>query len=91
MYDQSLSPTFVRQFRKLPKDIQGRIRSALNELKIDPFTRRPGMAIRRLVGFNRKRWRVRIGDYRIIYQMDGNVISVIEVFPRGRGYRYEIF
>jgi mRNA interferase RelE/StbE len=91
MYDLIYSATFRQRFRKLPIEIQERIRSTLAELKIDPLTRRSGMAIRRLAGFDPKKWRVRVGDYRIVYQVEGNIIMVIEVFPRGRGYRFEIF
>ena len=88
MYEQYLSPTFVRQFKKLPKDAQHRIQAALFELKMDPYNRRSGLAIRRLEGFHPKRLRVRVGNYRVVYQVEGNVI---EVFPRGRGYRFELF
>ncbi len=91
MYKQYLSPTFVKRFRKLPVEIQERIRFVLTELRKDPFTRRTGIHIRHLAGFDKKKWRVRVGPYRIIYMVEDNTIRVIEVFPRGRGYRFEIF
>ena len=91
MYDLYYSATFLQRFRKLPKEFQIKIRSALTELQKDPFHSRPGMPIRRLTGFDPKKWRVRVGDYRIVYQVEGSIINVAEVFPRGRGYRFEIF
>lgn len=90
MYELYYSATFLQRFRKLPQEFQVKIRSALTELQKDPFNRRPGLPIRRLTGFDRKKWRVRVGDYRIVYQVEGNIINVAEVFPRGRGYRFEL-
>lgn len=91
MFHLIYSATFLQRYRKLPTDLQEKIRSTLKKIEQDPFTRRPGIHIRKLSGFHPKRWRVRVGDYRIIYQVEDDLIKVIEVFPRGRGYRFELF
>jgi len=91
MYHLIYSATFLQRYRKLSSDLQIKIRSTLKKIEQDPFTRRPGIHIRKLSGFHLRRWRVRVGDYRIIYHVEGEVIKVIEVFPRGRGYRFEFF
>jgi len=34
-----------------------------------------------------QKYRLRIADYRIIYIVESDVVKVIELFKRGRGYR----
>ena len=83
----SLSATFVRQYRKLSKDDRDRIRAALDCLTEDATTNRPGVDIKRLVKTRPVKHRIRVGQYRVIYRVDGDEVRVIEVFARGRGYR----
>ena len=40
--------------------------------------------IRRLKG--RDDYRLRVGDYRIVFRIDDTTLSVVEMFSRGRGY-----
>ncbi len=82
-----LSATFVRQFRKLSKGNQDRIREALATLAEDATTKRAGADIKRLTKTKPVKHRIRVGQYRVIYRVDGEEVRVIEVFARGRGYR----
>lgn len=86
-HNVSLSATFVRQFRKLPADVQGRIRTALDALADDATTKRAGADIKRLAKTKPVKHRIRVGQHRVIYRVDGDEVRVIEVFARGRGYR----
>jgi mRNA interferase RelE/StbE len=60
-----------------------RVVRAVRELANDP---RPA-GCRKLVGSD-DRWRVRVGDYRVIYTIDdaGRLLEVIAVRHRGRAY-----
>ncbi len=82
-----VSGTFQRQFRALPASVKRRVRAALKQLEDDPVTKRPKVDIKALRDTSPPKHRLRVGDYRIIYRVDGKVVRVIEVFRRGRGYR----
>jgi mRNA-degrading endonuclease RelE of RelBE toxin-antitoxin system len=87
MYSIFVSRTFEKQFHSLTVDVQRRIRVTLNALKEDPINPRAGADIRALTDTNPRKYRLRVGSYRIIYTIEKTRIRVIEVFSRGRGYR----
>ncbi len=64
----------AKEFRKLPKDIQKRVLKTLQMLEIDPYSE--VLKIRKL----RTRsdlFRVRIGDYRMVYSVENERTIVI--------------
>lgn len=69
---------------KLPRDLRERIRRAINALADSP---RPA-GCKHLQG-HKDLYRVRVGDWRIVYQVrDAElVVLVIEVAARGSAYR----
>jgi mRNA interferase RelE/StbE len=82
-YSITLAPSAARQLRKFDPDVRRRIQAALELLAVEP---RPPAAIR-LVG-GPGEWRVRTGDYRIVYEIkDGQLL--ILVLPIG--HRREIY
>lgn len=87
MHTVFVSATFQKQFKALQNDLQKRIKSALKKLEENPFQPRPNADIIALTGTTPQKHRLRIGDYRIIYLIEGENVKVIEVFRRGRGYR----
>ena len=87
MYKAEGSETFQKQLRSVNKKLQQRILKGINNLKSDPFSPRPGADIIPVKGTDPQKYRLRIGEYRIIYCVEENIIKVIEMFPRGRGYR----
>ncbi|MEA3166826.1 MAG: mRNA interferase RelE/StbE [Thermoplasmata archaeon] len=89
MHEVLLSATFLRQFRKLGDETQERLRQALAVLADDPLTPRPKADIKRLAGTDPVKHRLRVGDWRIVYAVDGPTVRVLEVFARGRGYRLD--
>ncbi|MDC0834298.1 RelE/StbE replicon stabilization toxin [Geitlerinema sp. FC II] len=72
-----------RQLKKLEKPIRNRILKKLEALAIDP---RP-LGVKKLSG-EEETYRVRVGDYRIIYQIFDRIlrVSVIQI-----GHRREIY
>jgi len=68
VYTVFVSRTFQKSFHELLKNTQDRIRKYLQELKEDPVTSRPHCDIKVLQDTDPKKYRLRIGDYRIIYR-----------------------
>ena len=86
IYPVLVSRTFEKQFYTLSEDTRNRIRHSLTHLSADPFTPRSGLDIKVLTDSDPKKYRLRVGEYRIIYAVDATSVRVIEVFKRGREY-----
>ena len=82
-YRVELAPAADRQRRKLPVDVQKRIVRALEQLETDP--RPPG--VRKLQGEDNL-WRLRVGDYRVIYTIEDNRLLVLVVRVANRRDAY---
>ena len=73
-YRVEVAPAAVRQLRKLNMDARRRVQAAVELLADQP---RPNAA-KKLVGGDGE-WRVRTGDYRIIYEIRDDVLLVLVV------------
>lgn len=71
-YRVTLAPAAARQLRKCDPQIRRRIQAAIELLATDP---RPPAATQLLGGAGE--WRVRTGDYRIIYEISDNQLLVL--------------
>lgn len=81
-YRVEVLPVAARAIRKLPPEAKRRVQAVLELLADDP---RPPSA-KRLVA--RPEWRVRSGDYRVLYRIDDGVLLVVVV---DAGHRREIY
>jgi mRNA interferase RelE/StbE len=83
-YRITLAPPAARQLRKLDPQARRRIQAALELLAVEP---RPPAATQ-LVGGSGE-WRVRTGDYRIVYEVadDHLLVLVLRVGHRREVYR----
>lgn len=70
--------------RRLDGDTLERIRQAIQKLAFDP---RPS-GVKKLTGFENL-FRIRVGDWRIIYAIEDDqlIVLVLEISPRGGAYR----
>lgn len=82
-YRLVLSKPAVRTLRDLPANVNQRISNALDGLKEQP---RPQGCIK-LQG-QEELWRIRVGDYRIIYTID-DTIKIVDV--RRIGNRRDVY
>ncbi|MDR3363231.1 MAG: type II toxin-antitoxin system RelE/ParE family toxin [Desulfovibrio sp.] len=82
-YTVELSPKGKRAFYKLPIHIKNTILQHLRSLAVNP---RPE-GVKKLKAMNA--WRMRIGDYRVIYEIHDDVllVLVIHVAHRREAYR----
>ncbi|MHA6510332.1 type II toxin-antitoxin system RelE family toxin [Tessaracoccus sp. Y1736] len=71
-YRIEVAPAAVRQLRNLDRVAQRRVQAAIELLAGEP---RPSGA-KKLVGGDGE-WRVRTGDYRIVYEIHDNVLLVL--------------
>ena len=67
-----LSKTAERELKGLDRQTQTRIVEALRALAVDP---EHGPNVQKLTGV--ERWRRRVGDYRIIYELHQDVVVVL--------------
>ena len=81
-YRLIISRSAAKEFEALPSIIIERVREKIRSLVHDP--RPPGS--KKLQG--RPEWRVRVGDYRILYTIDdpGKVVGIRAVGHRSRAY-----
>lgn len=82
-YRVTLSPMAARQLRKLDAQVRRRIQAVLDLLAEQP---RPPSATRLVGGAGE--WRVRTGDYRVVYEIEDDrlLILVLRI-----GHRREIY
>lgn len=83
MYSVTIHPHAEREIKRLDKPIKKRINAAILALASDP---RPHGCVKVIIEENT--WRVRVGDWRVIYLVDdGNdAVIVIRVAHRSRSY-----
>jgi len=83
-YTVEVLPSAQRELAALPKDVQRRIANRIDALREDP--RPPGT--RQLQGEDRL-YRLRVGDYRVIYSIEGRrlVVVVVKIGHRREVYR----
>lgn len=71
MYELIYSPNALKALEHLEKNVQERIISALERLRIRPES----CDIKRLVGM--LGYRFRVGDYRVIFDIDKNELKIL--------------
>lgn len=83
-YRVELRPAARREFVRLPGEVQDRIRPRIDALADAP--RPPGCE--KLAG-HASRYRVRVGDYRVLYEVADRtlVVTVTRVAHRREAYR----
>ena len=85
-YEIKFSKGAKKQFSKLPLDVQERIQTKINDLAIEP---RPN-GVKKLQGDDNS-YRIRVGDYRVVYELDDDflIVTVIKVRHRSEIYKNE--
>lgn len=85
MYRILFTKNADKTLRKIPRDIARRIREGLDQVAEAPYTQHPNVT--RLQ--NRPGYRLRVGDWRVIYEIEeeGLVILVLRIGSRGEIYR----
>lgn len=84
-YEVVIQKQAKRKLLGLPNNLRHRIAEKIHWLGLDPDDKR--LDIKKLVGSNY--YRLRLGDWRIIYERDDQIkiISVEAIKPRGDAYK----
>ncbi|MGI8642040.1 MAG: type II toxin-antitoxin system RelE family toxin [Pyrinomonadaceae bacterium] len=82
-YQVDFKPSAARELRKLPKDIAKRISKKIDSLADNPFP----YGYTEMKG-SQNYYRVKVGDYRIIYTVEHGEILILVV---SIGHRREIY
>ena len=77
-------PSAARAFRKLPRQVQDRIRPRVDVLASNP---RPD-GVKKLEG-DENAWRIRVGEFLVVYEIHAAVlmVMVLRVANRREAYR----
>lgn len=84
MYKITFTKQAFQKLKKLPKNLQRIIRKRIEDLAKDPYA--PNNNATKLQGIDG--YRLRVGDWRVIYHIDNNqlVIEIIKIASRGEVY-----
>jgi len=81
-YAIRFKPAALRQFEKLSRDMQKRISARIADLQNNPFP----SGCKKLSGVS-DAWRIRAGDYQVVYQVRREILLVLILTV---GHRREI-
>lgn len=83
-YSVHLTRTAEKQLKKLPKQFQTKVAAVLLSLQIDPWP----YGSKKLSGFE-STFRLRVGEYRIIYEVQKKevIVTVLKIGNRKDIYR----
>jgi mRNA interferase RelE/StbE len=84
-YEIMLSPEVINDLRDLKPNIRAVVRDAIEEhLRHEP--EKTGKSrIKRLRGLSRPQYRLRVGGMRVFYDVPGNPVEVLAIFPKDEG------
>ncbi|MEZ4863424.1 MAG: type II toxin-antitoxin system RelE/ParE family toxin [Caldilineaceae bacterium] len=84
MYSVTFTKQALRTLRRMPKNIANLIREKIDMIAVDPYA--PHNNVTKLVG--RPAYRLRVGDWRVIYELQDEqlVMLVVKIGPGGEVY-----
>jgi mRNA-degrading endonuclease RelE of RelBE toxin-antitoxin system len=72
--------TAVDDLNHIPKELRNKILPDIRNLSSNPFLF--GSNVKKLKGFKPLRYRLHFGDYRILYRVQGQLITIMRVIGR---------
>jgi mRNA interferase RelE/StbE len=82
-YTIQFKPLALRQLEKLPRDVQKKLAAKIEALRDDPFP-----AGCKKMSAIADTWRVRVGDYRVVYQVLQKVLLILVLTV---GHRKDVY
>ena len=85
-----VSPLARKQLDKIRKDQKQKIVDTIRQLESDPIKSRAKVDIKKLVGIKEQSdlYRLRVGSYRIIYEISETTIWISEIVKRSSAYKF---
>ncbi len=81
-----VSTTASKEFKTLQKKEQDRIREKLNELAENPYDGSNRLDTKKLSETKHTYFKLRVGDYRLIYYLQEETIRVVRIAIRSDAY-----
>jgi len=85
-YTVLVSRTFQKLYNELPRNTRERIKKHLQKLENDPVTSRSHCDIKMLHYTDPNKYRLRVGEYRIIYLIESRQVKILDIIKREIGY-----
>jgi len=88
-YKMRLHREVAKTLERMSPQLRSRIVRGLRALEANPYDSRAGADIARLSGTKGREdlFRLRIGDYRVIYAVVAGIVYITDIFHRGKGYK----
>lgn len=83
-YKLVISKKFYKKLDKLPDGVKRKIAKAFTQLTKDPYS---GKDLKKLTNVPAGQWRLRIGDYRLRYDIEGQEVWLVSIRHRKDAYR----
>jgi mRNA interferase RelE/StbE len=85
-YRVELSKRAIKELKALDATVRADVLAAIGPLAHDP---RPATGVKRLKGYDGQAFRLRAGDYRVIYEVDdaARVVAIVRVGHLREVYR----
>lgn len=85
-YRVSIHPHAVKFLRTRDNETKDRLKEGLRKLQNDPLSH----AVKKMKGTKGRQdlYRLRIEEYRAIFAIEDDVVYVLEIIPRGHGYKW---
>jgi mRNA-degrading endonuclease RelE of RelBE toxin-antitoxin system len=81
-YDIYLADSALDDLRRMRARDRSEIRDAIERYLRTAAERTSRSRIRRLRGLNRPMFRLRVGDFRVYYDVDGATVDILAVLPK---------
>lgn len=85
MYQIEFTRQAAQALRTMPRNIATTLRTKIDALSVDPYA--PNANAKKLQG--REGYRLRVGDWRVLYQLEDDrlIVLVLAIKPRGSAYQ----
>jgi len=80
IFDIQLTKTAAVDLTSIPSDLRKRITDDIRILSTNPFSF--GGPIKKLRGFKPPLYRLRSGDYRVLYRVHGDFVTIMRIIDR---------
>ncbi len=79
-FQVALTEHAIADLKDIPEELRNQVHQDLNSLESAPFPLEK--RIKRLRGFRPPVYRLRSGDFRVLYHIEGEIITVLRVIDR---------
>ena len=76
-----------RILNRLDPEVKERLKDKIRVLQDSPKVKRAGADIKKIRNAKPEAYRLRIGDYRVIYTVENNTVWITEIMQRGKDYQ----